>query len=366
MVDPELNGEWRMDSTRHKFISAPREVNVGEGILYAMVIITPFRGSRIREDDLQYKTEDFLKSLENEAMNLGVHLRRGGPLLKRNEDGIADVMNLLASKGVRIAFVVLEADCYAKVKLEADSIGFTTQCIKWKNVDRPPRGFHNNIMLKANTKLGGTNHTFVSKLPVHERVAAAKTVFQSPPASFSWVFDKPCMLVGIDLSHPEKGGKSRDQTSLAAVVGTVDRSVSQYVAHIRSQPQGAAMVESVGDAMFALLGSFKQRNQCLPAHIIIYRDGVSDGQLQQVIDVELPMIREAITLHGVVDADAVKITIVVCQKRHHTRVVYQDSTVPDGPYHNPCPGLTIDGMSLFPLGFIPFLMYLITYYLFLV
>ena len=83
---------------------------------------------------------------------------------------------------------------------------------------------------------------------------------------------------------------------------------------------------------------------------MIYRDGVSDGQLQQVIDSELPMIREAITQHGVINAEDVKITIVVCQKRHHTRVVYQDSTVPDGPYHNPCPGLTIDGMYICVMG----------------
>ncbi len=84
--------------------------------------------------------------------------------------------------------------------------------MKWKNVDRAPRGFQLNLLIKINTKLGGTNHTLVPRAPARAGTAG---VFQDPPNSLSWLFDKHCMLVGVDVSHAEPGS---DRESLAAVV----------------------------------------------------------------------------------------------------------------------------------------------------
>ena len=71
-----------------------------------------------------------------------------------------------------------------------------------------------NILIKMNTKLGGTNHTLVPRAPGK----AGTGVFQDPPNSLSWLFDKPCMLVGLDVSHAEPGS---DRDSMAAVVRVV-------------------------------------------------------------------------------------------------------------------------------------------------
>jgi hypothetical protein len=37
-------------------------------------------------------------------------------------------------------------DCYHLVKFAADTIGLMTQCIKFKNVKEPPRGYHENSL----------------------------------------------------------------------------------------------------------------------------------------------------------------------------------------------------------------------------
>ena len=37
-------------------------------------------------------------------------------------------------------------DCYHLVKFAADNIGLMTQCIKFKNVKYPPRGYHKNVI----------------------------------------------------------------------------------------------------------------------------------------------------------------------------------------------------------------------------
>jgi eukaryotic translation initiation factor 2C len=147
---------------------------------------------------------------------------------------------------VRIVIVMLVTEdrgksgnnpLYCAVKLEADSAGIETQCVKWFNVTRPPRGYHQNLMIKINAKMGGINHTLSSRLG--KAPASGAGSFQDPPASISWLFDKLCMLVGIDVSHAEPGS---DKDSLAAVVGTMNGSASQYVAHLSIQSARKEMV----------------------------------------------------------------------------------------------------------------------------
>lgn len=74
--------------------------------------------------------------------------------------------------------------------------------------------------------------------------------FQDPPASLSWLFDKTCMLVGIDVSHADPGS---DRPSLAAVVGSMDGKASQYMAHLSSQGPRTEIVAGLADAVVALI-----------------------------------------------------------------------------------------------------------------
>jgi hypothetical protein len=64
----------------------------------------------------------------------------------------------------------------------------------------------------------------------------------------------------------------------------MDGRASQYVAHLSAQNCRVEMVFALRDAMVSLLNQFKERNGGkIPAHIIVYRDGVSDGQFDQVM-----------------------------------------------------------------------------------
>jgi len=211
--------------------------------------------------------------------------------------------------------------------------------LKWKNIERPPRGYHYNVMLKVNTKMGGTNHTLISRLPGRPG-PPPQGMFQEPPASLSWLFDKPCMLVGIDVSHAEPGS---DRESMAAVVASMDGRAWQYVADISSQTARLEIVNALEPAMVRLLKCFQGRNNGkLPATIIVYRDGVGDGQFEQVVNREIPAIKGAMMLLGYPD-NACKIAMIICQKGHHTRLFYEESVTDGKPnYINPCPGLVVD------------------------
>lgn len=249
-------------------------------------------------------------------------------------DDIKEKASLMQKHGVRILIVILMGDYYCRVKFEADRIGMMTQCLKWKNLLKPPRGYHMNVMLKVNTKLGGTNHTLASRLSP-DAARSMPPTYQKPPASLSWVFDKPCMLVGIDTSHAEPGS---DRMSVAAVVGSINAQASQYATHISAQAPRVEMVAALTEAMFALLKTFKEKNNGVtPEHIIVYRDGVGEGQFEEVLAKELPCIRQALAEHGDLTC---KIAFVICQKRHNTRLVYEERP---NNFINCCPGLCVDG-----------------------
>jgi eukaryotic translation initiation factor 2C len=146
------------------------------------------------------------------------------------------------------------------------------------------------------------------------------------------------MLLSIDVSHPEAGA-SRELRSIAAVVGSVDGSLGQYVAHISAQERRLEIVDALEEAVYRLIGSFRERNgNTMPEHIIVYRDGVSDTQFASVLERELTSIKAAID--GYKTDVKTKVSFVICQKAHHTRFVYESAS--QGAM-NLCPGVCVDG-----------------------
>ncbi|RYH17970.1 hypothetical protein EON65_27870 [archaeon] len=118
-------------------------------------------------------------------------------------------------------------------------------------------------------------------------------------------------------------------------VGSMDTRLSQYGAVLLTLNSRQEIVTELTEAAQKLLVAFHARNGKYPEHIVVYRDGVSDGQFSHVITQEGSLIRGALDLCGVVSA---KISIVVCQKRHNTRVAFEHH----GKLLNPCPGVVID------------------------
>lgn len=73
---------------------------------------------------------------------------------------------------------------------------------------------------------------------------------------------------------------------------------------------------------------------------MIYRDGVSDSEFNNVVDVEVTAFKSALESCGYLD-NAVKISVIVCQKRHHTKMFYESR----GTITNPCPGVCLDAFG---------------------
>jgi hypothetical protein len=183
-----------------------------------------------------------------------------------------------------------------------------------------------NEGLKINLKLGGTNQLLSdNQLGIIDQ---GKT-----------------MLVGIDVTHPSPGSAS-NAPSVAAIVASVDKHLGQFPADIRIQAGRQEMVADLDGLLKSRLHNWAQNNnRALPENIIVYRDGVSEGQYPIVLNEELPLLKKACrevypateTAKGMP-----RISIIVVSKRHHTRFYATSDADADDRSKNPPNGTVVD------------------------
>ena len=82
------------------------------------------------------------------------------------------------------------------------------------------------------------------------------------------------------------------------------------------------MVAALDDMLKTRLKLWVSRNKTYPENIMVYRDGVSEGQYDHVLDIEVPQLRKACEqVYPATDTakGLPNLTVVVVGKRHHTR-----------------------------------------------
>ena len=224
---------------------------------------------------------------------------------------------------------------YPEIKRVGDNVlGIATQCVQSKHVQLAKPQVCSNISLKINAKLGGINHVIDSSV-------------KSP------VFREPAIIFGADVTHPsliENG-----IPSIAAVVASMDANATKYCARVRAQrheKQGGAqeIITDLAAMVKELLIEFYKANWKLkPRKIIFYRDGVSEGQFDQVLVHEVRAVQEACMM--LEKEYRPRITFVVVQKRHHTRLFCEDKRDASGKAQNVPPGTTVDSGITHPYEF---------------
>lgn len=193
---------------------------------------------------------------------------------------------------------------YSRIKFYCDiKAGIHTICSVGSKIENPKgqEMYMGNVALKFNIKGNGVAH-----------------IIKSSDLAQTSHFDDSTMLMGIDVTHPSPGSVE-GAPSIAAVVASKDKYLCHYPGSVGLQK---GRVEMVGD----LANMVTERLQCwqrfngnkLPTKIIIYRDGVSEGQFDQVLQHELVAVRSACTA-VYAGKPSPKLTLIVCNKRHNTR-----------------------------------------------
>ncbi|CAN6331685.1 unnamed protein product [Urochloa humidicola] len=210
--------------------------------------------------------------------------------------------------------------------------GIVTQCLAPMRVNDP---YLLNLLMKINAKLGGLN----SLLQIETSLAIPH------------VSKVPTIILGMDVSHGHPG--QSDRPSIAAVVSSRQWPyISKYRASVHTQSPRLEMMSSLfkprgteddGLIRESLLDFYTSSGKRKPENIIIFRDGVSESQFTQVINIELDQIIEACKFLD--EKWSPKFTVIVAQKNHHTKFFQTGS--PD----NVPPGTVVDNVVCHPRNF---------------
>lgn len=272
-------------------------------------------GRHYDDNDLKNTMEEWRKHMK-EKMGIpcsefknpnGLHIRlaRG----EYPEQKIREVFKLLSE--YQMVFVVLPGkgtDVYNAVKLVGDTeMGFHTVCVVRDNLLKKSAQYYANVGLKVNLKMGGANHKLREDIPIFKE---GKT-----------------MAVGYDVTHPTNMAGSDNLPSIVGMVSSTDRDLAQWPSTTWTQQSKQEMLDAE-----KLRNEFAERLQLwqkangnqLPDNILIFRDGVSEGQFAQVLTKEVPEMREA--CKKIYPAKRQPLfTLVVSVKRHQTRFYPTDS-----------------------------------------
>ena len=107
-------------------------------------------------------------------------------------------------------------------------------------------------------------------------------------------------------------------------------------AKTRIQEKGRKELINLEEIMRELLGNYKSVNGCYPDKVVIYRDGVGEGDFEKMIERELGDLRKA--CEGL--KAKCKFTYIMVQKRHNTRFI--PAIIQNERFQNVQPGTCVD------------------------
>lgn len=153
-----------------------------------------------------------------------------------------------------------------------------------------------------------------------------------------WMVDIPLtglMVVGFDVCHDTKDKKK----SFGALVASMDMKLSQsYFSAVSPHTNGEELCNQFTLNMVKALQTFQRQHNTLPARILIYRDGVGEGQTNYVFEHEIENLRKK--LDEIYKGAAFKMAFIVVSKRINTRFFKGDT--------NPSPGTVVDDVVTLP------------------
>lgn len=257
-------------------------------------------------------TKILIHELQNCAKKTGVVLGAPKMIVPKNEQEYGQViMQNAPTKFKMVVFVVPEKTSvlYDVVKIQmVTGIQMNSQCVVSRTMER--NGFNtiaHNILCQMVVKLGGIPYVSSS--------------LKLPPNS---------MVIGIDVFHSgEKGAKTLK--SWVALISTYDKYACSTYNTAKSQDPGKEISDVIHPLVVDALENFKKHNNAYPSTVFIYRDGVGQGQIEELQMKEIDPMKAIIKQCN----PECNFVYMLVQKRINAKFCTPS-------YENPSPGTIVD------------------------
>ncbi|THC99021.1 hypothetical protein EYZ11_001495 [Aspergillus tanneri] len=320
--NPGTNGRW--DLRGKKFYQPNRRPLDCWGVGYF-----PGKRNAINRTQVETFVDGFMKTYTGH----GGHVVQRPLVVELKEDIGEAIKRLYNSTGVKFQkdpqlLLVVVPDknsfTYSRIKKSCDCRwGVPSQVLQSAHVAKANPQYISNVLMKVNAKLGGTTARILSKVP------------ESTLKPMS-------MIIGADVTHSPLGVWS---PSMAAMSVCMDTFGGRYWGaceangdriEILARANIEIMLTPLVREWMSTVGQGRA-----PERVYYFRDGVSTGQFEQVLQQEVFDIK-GIFMKLTQDQWKGKFTVVIANKRHHLRAFprFGDRNSAD-KNGNPLPGTLI-------------------------
>ncbi|CAJ1068159.1 piwi-like protein 2 [Xyrichtys novacula] len=242
------------------------------------------------------QAEVLVSTFNKVASPLGVKLER--PIHVKLRDDRTDTYvksihsQLTSEPNMQLVVCILVGnrdDLYSAIKkLCCVKSPIPSQAINVRTISNPQRlkTIAQRILMQMNCKLGGELWTV--NVPL-----------------------KHLMVVGIDVHHDT----SKARQSVMGFVASVNSSLTRWYSRVTFQAPNEELIAGFRVCLLAALQKYYEVNHNLPDKIVVYRDGVSDGQLMMVEQFEIPQLVKCFETFPSYEP---KLVFIVVQKRINT------------------------------------------------
>ncbi|KAI9823313.1 MAG: hypothetical protein M1832_002537 [Thelocarpon impressellum] len=235
--------------------------------------------------------------------------------------------NVCKKRPTMLVFVLADKDpfAYLRIKKSADCrFGVVSQCVQAEHVNKINAQYMGNVAMKFNAKLGGTTSRI-----------AGKNIHLGH-------FVKPSIIIGADVSHASPGSV---QASMAAITVSCDRIGVRYSAAGETNGHRVEMITkaNIDEMVMPQVKNWIDNvgGRVPPEHVYYFRDGVSEGQYQHVLQQEVRDMKLAFQARY--PSWKPKFIVVVASKRHHIRFFPNPNDKAAGDVNmNPLPGTLVE------------------------
>ncbi|XP_029174895.1 piwi-like protein Siwi isoform X2 [Nylanderia fulva] len=159
-----------------------------------------------------------------------------------------------------------------------------------------------------------------------------------------WSVDIPMdglMIVGFDVCH-DTTTKTKD---FGAMVATLDRRMTKYFSTVSAHSNGDELSNELCNNIRKATETYRRVNNVFPSRIVIYRDGVGEGQIPQVKEREVEEIKKVLNnlYNCTSDRPTYKLAFIIVTKRLNTRLFFNGE--------NPKSGTVVDDVITSPIKY---------------
>ncbi|XP_035789141.1 protein aubergine-like [Anopheles albimanus] len=278
------------------------------------------------EANKQRMVEDFVAAMMKVAPRLGFQL--GQPEIVNIPNDSPQVYHQILGQLVNRdpPFIMClvsndRADRYRVIKKKCCvDRAVPTQVIKARTISKPPGALltvATKVIIQINCKLGGV--PWVTRNPMTDIV-----------------------ILGYDVCHDARDRSKSYGAVTATMFGANPRDSRQFSC-VEQHGKGEELSNFMSSAVAKVLRAYQREfgPDRLPRRFLLYRDGVGDGQLRQVVDHEVQAIRMRLdAAYADYQPHKPRLCVIVVSKRINTRLFANG--------RNPPPGTVVDDVITLP------------------